>query len=448
MRKFGQYIITKEIGEGGMGKVYRAWKVSEAGFKKLVAIKILKSSKHTELFINEAKISARFDHENIVKTNNFGKIENTFFIEMEYIKGVNLMEFLKKVNEIPLDIFLFISEKILTATEYIHNFEGRRLIHRDINQKNILISWTGGVKLSDFGITLPQNGKIDPFGKLSYVPPEVINGNGWTQQGDIWSIGVVMWEMLTSQRLFSSANPEEVKEKILKGSIPPPSSINSIVTEHIDEVILKALSKNPFMRYSSAEEMLNALKIACEKSSIPQIYQKDFAEFIQSCFSEKIREEESEIAEEERKIPDLLIEINQIGEIGNEITEKITSTSNKNTENNKTIQKTTKKEKTKKHAKRKIKTNIKELSLFFGIFLGFSTGILKSIYEMKKAQEFLKDGAKLISQNNISAGKELIKKSFEISGVKEIEFILRNLESAEEENQQAGKQKNSRKVQK
>ncbi|GBD03609.1 Serine/threonine-protein kinase PrkC [bacterium HR19] len=447
MKKFGQYIITKEIGEGGMGKVYRAWKVSEAGFKKLVAIKILKSSKHTELFINEAKISAKFDHENIVKTNNFGKIENSFFIEMEYVKGINLMEFLKKANEIPLDIFLFISEKILTATEYIHNFEGRRLIHRDINQKNILISWTGGVKLSDFGITLPQNDKIDPFGKLSYVPPEVISGNRWTQQGDIWSIGVVMWEMLTSQRLFSSPNPEEVKTKIIKGSIPPPSSINPIVTEHIDEVVMKALSRNPFMRYNSAEEMLNALKIACEKSSIPQIYQKDFAEFIQSCFSEKIREEEAEIAEEERKIPDLLIE-NQSGKISNEITEKITPTLNKTQKSNKTSEKSAKKEKTKKHVKRKIKTNIKELSLFFGIFLGFSTGILKSIYEIKKAQEFLKNGTKLISQNNISAGKELIKKSFEISGVKEIEFILRGLENVEQENQQAEKQKNFRKVQK
>jgi Serine/threonine protein kinase len=176
MRVFGDYIITKEIGEGGMGRVYRAWKISDAGFRKLVAIKTLKSTHNTDLFINEAKISARFDDENIVKTINFGKISGEFFIEMEYIRGINLKELMETVGEIPLDVFFYIAEKLLTAVSYIHRFEGRGLVHRDVNPKNILISWIGGVKLSDFGITLPQNSEIDPFGKISYVPPEVILG--------------------------------------------------------------------------------------------------------------------------------------------------------------------------------------------------------------------------------------------------------------------------------
>ncbi len=313
MKVFGQYIITKEIGEGGMGKVWRAWKISSAGFKKLVAIKTLKSPEYIQLFINEAKISANFEHENVLKTLDFGEISETFFIAMEYIRGANLKEVMDKVNEFPLDIFLFIAERVLSAVEYIHNFGGMNLVHRDINPKNILISWVGNVKLSDFGITLPQNGKIDPFGKLSYVPPEVLTGSGWSQQGDIWSVGVMMWEMLTSQKLFYGKKPKDVREKILKKEIPPPSSINPIVPEEIDKVVLKALSRTPATRYISAEEMINDLKDAVENSGIPKIYPKEFAKFINSFFREQIKKETSEINREEKKVSEFISEMKRKG---------------------------------------------------------------------------------------------------------------------------------------
>ena len=313
MKVFGQYIITKGIGEGGMGKVWRAWKISSAGFKKLVAIKTLKSPEYIQLFINEAKISANFEHENVLKTLDFGEISDTFFIAMEYIRGANLKEVMDRVNELPLDIFFFIAEKVLSAVEYIHNFGGMNLVHRDINPKNILISWVGNVKLSDFGITLPQNEKIDPFGKLSYVPPEVLTGSGWSQQGDIWSVGVMMWEMLTSQKLFRGKNPKDVREKILKKEIPPPSSINPIVPEEIDKVVLKALSRTPATRYISAEEMITDLREAVESSGIPKIYHKEFARFINSFFREKIKKEASEISYEEKKVSEFITEMKRKG---------------------------------------------------------------------------------------------------------------------------------------
>ncbi len=502
MRIFGDYIITKEIGEGGMGRVFRAWKISDAGFRKVVAIKTLKSAHNTDLFINEAKISARFDDENIVKTTNFGKISGEFFIEMEYIRGINLKELMETVGEIPLDVFFYIAEKLLTAVSYIHIFEGRGLVHRDVNPKNILISWIGGVKLSDFGITLPQNSEIDPFGKISYVPPEVILGRGWTQQGDIWSIGVVFWEMLTGQKLFKKDKPEKLKEKILKGKIPPPSSINPAVPEPLDDIVLKALSRNEFSRFSSADKMLDEMKKISVDLNIRQLYQKDFSNFICSFFSRRIDEENREIEDEEKRVISFVSENQNLGRGLNtgdnlqynlqlqKVSDMIENTKEKLSSSESLISKRKGKEnegispsskirlshegvglvkdeenpgsyriakdaenkksyvrsKTKKYGRIKkggvFRRKIYEISIAIGLILGFLFGVVKSISDIKSASDYFRKGIKLIEQSNIEDGRELIEKALLISGFESIDFI----QEIQQEHRQVEKQKNSRTV--
>ncbi len=492
MRVFGDYIITKEIGEGGMGKVFRAWKISDAGFRKLVAIKTLKSPHNTELFINEAKISARFDDENIVKTTNFGKISGEFFIEMEYIRGINLKELMETVGEIPLDVFFYIAEKLLTAVSYIHRFEGRSLVHRDINPKNILISWIGGVKLSDFGITLPQNSEIDPFGKISYVPPEVILGRGWTQQGDIWSIGVVFWEMLTGQKLFKKEKPEKLKEKILKGKIPPPSSINPAVPEPLDHIVLRALSRNEFSRFSSADKMLDDMKKISVDLNIHQLYQKDFSNFIFSFFSKRVEEENHEIEDEEKRVISFVSENQNLGRGLNtdynlqfqKVSDMIENTKEKLISNESLVNNNSRKKEIKnegsssshkisssniglvndeenprsyaedKNIRRRAKKygrinsggvfrrKIYEFSIAIGLILGFLFGVAKSISDIKSASDYFRKGIKLIEQKNFDGGRELIERALIISGFEGTDFI----QEIQQEHQQVEKERNSRRV--
>jgi len=496
MRVFGDYIITKEIGEGGMGRVYRAWKISDAGFRKLVAIKTLKSTHNTDLFINEAKISARFDDENIVKTTNFGKISGEFFIEMEYIRGINLKELMETVGEIPLDVFFYIAEKLLTAVSYIHRFEGRGLVHRDVNPKNILISWIGGVKLSDFGITLPQNSEIDPFGKISYVPPEVILGRGWTQRGDIWSIGVVFWEMLTGQKLFKKDKPEKLKEKILKGKIPPPSSINPAVPELLDDIVLRALSRNEFSRFPSVDKMLDEMKKIVVDLNVHQLYQKDFSNFVCSFFSKRIDEENREIEDEEKRIISFVSENQNFGRGLNgvdslqfqKVSDIIENTKEKLRSDESLISKRRKEKNESGSPSPKISSSLKEIggvkdeenrgshgvaedkksyvrsktkrygginkrgiffgrkiyeiSIAIGLILGFLFGVAKSISDIKSASDYFRKGIKLIEQRNFDDGRELIEKALIISGFENMDFI----QEIQQEHRQVEKQKNIRRV--
>lgn len=439
VRKIGQYIVTKLIGEGGMGKVWRAWKISEGGFKKVLAIKTSKSAKkYTELFMNEAKISARFEHENIVKTFDFGKTDDGFFLVMEYVRGIDLKEFISNVKNIPIDVFFFIIDRILSGVIYIHNFEGRQLVHRDINQKNILISWNGNVKISDFGITLPQHGDFDPFGKIGYVPPEVILGKGWSQLGDIWCIGVLMWEMLTSKKLFSGKGKEDLKKKILSCNIDPPSRFNESVSEEIDRIVMNCLSRVPESRYLSAEKLQEEIRSTMANLSIKTMYQEEFSLFISDHFSERIKKEDKEIAEEEAYVSIYAAEKN-VKNIETRIESKITSKNSPGSsyyifspEDQKKDSLNTEKKNDSRTKSRKIRKRKRDEKIFFtssilGFVLGLTIGVFKGAYEIKSAEGLFKKGVDLAKERNFGQAKEFFQISADISDVREVRNIIDRL---------------------
>ncbi len=421
MRPFGEYILTAEIGEGGMGKVFRAWKFSHEGFKKIIAIKILKSQKDLRFFINEAKISARFEHENVVKTIDFGRVGDEFFLAMEYIRGVNLREFMEVVKEVQIDIFLFIAEKILSAVEYIHRFEGKFLVHRDINPRNILISWTGGVKLTDFGITLPTRSEIDPFGKVGYTPPEILTGGRWSQLGDIWCVGVLFWEMLTSQRLFSGESREEVKKKILNSEIQPPSEINPLVPPELDKIVLKSLAKVPNLRYADIGEITESIKEFSRNKGIKPIFQDDFSAFIKDVFHKRIKEEEQKILSEERELAKLNIE--KTGKAGG-ISLNTTGGISLNTKE----KRRSKRKKDKPSLLSLSIRGIQSFALALGFLIGFTMGIVKSVLDIRDAQESFSKGMMLFREKNFREAKENFEKSLKITGIQEISDIITKIE--------------------
>lgn len=461
VRELGHYIVTKSIGEGGMGKVWRSWKISEGGFKKVLAIKTSKSSeKYIELFMNEAKISARFEHENIVKTFDFGKTDDEFFLVMEYVRGVNLKEFMSVVKHIPIDVFFYIVDRVLSGLIYIHNFEGRQLVHRDINQKNILISWNGNVKISDFGITLPQHGDFDPFGKLGYVPPEVILGKGWSQVGDIWCVGVLMWEILTAKKLFSGKSKDEIKKKILNSNITPPSHFNDSVSEEIDRIIMSSISKLPESRYVSAEKLQADLRQAISNSGTKPMYQEDFSAFIYEHFSEKIKEEEKELSEEEARLSIYMAEKNSRSNSRFETKDGTFETKNDLKKNNASFlhypvpsESKSKVEpdlsdferktegKTKKLGKRssiKKNENRRERKIFFvssilGFVLGLTIGIFKGAYDIKSAESLFRKGVDLAKEKNFHQAREFFQISADISDVREVKYIIDSINKNFEE---------------
>lgn len=438
LKRIGPYVVTKLIGEGGMGKVWRAWKISEGGFKKVLAIKTSKSAnKYTELFMNEAKISARFEHENIVKTFDFGKTDDGFFLVMEYIRGVDLKEFISNVKNIPMDVFFFIIDRILSGVIYIHKFEGRQLVHRDINQKNILVSWNGNVKISDFGITLPQHGDFDPFGKVGYVPPEVILGKGWSQLGDIWCIGVLMWEILTSRKLFSGKGKEDLKKKILSSNIDPPSQFNDLVSEDIDRIVMNCLSRVPESRYFSVEKLQEEIRRAMSNLSIKTMYQEEFSLFISENFSERIRREEKELAEEEAHVSiyavekkdknmDVKVESKKVSKDLPSVSYYIVSPDNQKKErgNEKRNDSWTKSRKTRK---KKRDEKIFLISPILGFVLGLTVGVFKGAYEVKSAENLFKKGVDLVKERNFNQAREFFQISYDISDVREVKNILDRL---------------------
>lgn len=461
VREFGQYIVTKLIGEGGMGRVWRAWKIADGDFKKIVAIKTSKSPRNLELFMNEAKISARFEHENIVRTFDFGRTKDEFFIVMEYVRGLNLREFLSTVKTMPLDIFFYVMDKVLSAVAYIHDFDGRQLVHRDLNARNILVSWNGNIKVSDFGITLPQYGDLDPFGKLGYVPPEVILGKGWTQSGDIWCLGVLMWEMLTSRKLFSGRNKNEIGKRVLSSPINPPSLLNKEIHEDIDRIVLKALSRLPESRYASVKELQADLRKVSSTLGVKTVYQEDFLSYILEHFIERIRDEEKELAEEETRISLYLSEKSRISNAnkvnGKEVIsdedersvifrkqddkEKkifrsdiaggdISRSTKWKAESSKYFLETrhlhlrersvSKKRKNKVETKRRI---FLISSFVFGFILGLGGGLIKGSYDVRVAETLFKRGVIFAKENNFQQAKKMFEASANISELSEIRYI-------------------------
>jgi serine/threonine protein kinase len=276
--KFGNYILLKKIAVGGMAELFLARQVGVMGFERIVAIKkilphLTNDKEFVEMFINEAKLAAQLTHPNIVQIFDFGVVEGTYFIAMEFIMGKSLAEILikgKKLKDfIPGGLAVYLISKIAAGLDFA--FQGKTLggkplgiVHRDISPQNILIGYNGDVKLVDFGIAKAassnhhtQTGVLK--GKLAYFSPEQAWGEPVDHRSDIFSLGVVLYEMLTERRLFKAENEIATIEKIRKGEIPPPSSINTLLPKTIDAILLKTLARKPEERFQNAGEFEEAL---------------------------------------------------------------------------------------------------------------------------------------------------------------------------------------------
>jgi len=271
--------IVRLVASGGMGAVYLAEQQGVEGFKKTVAIKTIKAdlleNKNTRnMFVSEAKLVADLIHENIAQVYNLGEHENQMFIVMEYIKGINLSRFIRRhqtlKEPIPHEMAAFICSRISRALSYAHqktNGEGELLeiVHRDVTPANVLIDTLGVVKLTDFGIAkaitmgTPDEKKV-LMGKYPYMSPEQVRLEGTDGRSDIFSLGVILYEMLMGKKLMAVKTREELLRFFDKKEIFAPDSFPDSVPVDLKEIAISMLSKEKEGRPQSARKLVVMLE--------------------------------------------------------------------------------------------------------------------------------------------------------------------------------------------
>ena len=276
--KFGQYVLVEKIATGGMAEVWKARMRGVEGFQKIVAIKkilphLSDNQDFIEMFVDEAKLAAQLNHNNIIHIYDLGKIQSSYYIAMEYIDGWDLKTILRRGEDrghpMSVELALFIASKLASALDYAHrkkDFEEKEmgLVHRDVSPQNVLVSQEGDIKLCDFGIAKAaskashtQAGALK--GKLQYMSPEQAWGRTIDRRSDIFALATVLFEMLTNRKLFTGDNELSILEQVREARVQPPSLSNDEVTPEIDKVVLKALQKDPTNRYQTAGEMARDL---------------------------------------------------------------------------------------------------------------------------------------------------------------------------------------------
>ncbi len=288
-RQFGKYTLLRSLASGGMAELYLALHRSVAGFEKLVVIKrILPQMNHDQAFIDmllhEARTAATLSHPNIVQTFDVGQAEGSYFIAMEHIHGEDIRTIVrgmrkKNVNEFPVAHALTIVGGVCAGLAYAHEKRGLdgqplHIVHRDISPQNIVITFTGDVKIVDFGIakseTFAEEQKGGQLkGKVPYMSPEQAAGEEIDWRSDIFAVGVILFELTTGRRLFKGANEYETLKLITEREYPLPSDIAPNYPLGLERIVMKSLAKNRESRYQSAREMQSDLEAFIRQERVP-----------------------------------------------------------------------------------------------------------------------------------------------------------------------------------
>jgi CheY-like chemotaxis protein len=276
---FGDYTLIRRIAVGGMAEVWQARRRGVEGFQKTVAIKkilshLTGSSDFVSMFIDEAKLAAQLNHNNIIQIYDLGKVGEGFFIAMEHVDGMDVRTILgqaqAKGRPLPMRLALLIASSVARALDYAHrkrDFDNQALglVHRDVSPQNVLISHEGEIKLCDFGIvkavakaSTTQMGALK--GKLQYMSPEQAWGKTVDARSDIFSLGSVTFEMLTGTRLFTGDSEIGVLDAVRECRVRSPRELAPGVPDEVDRIVRRALAKDPEERYQTAGEMDEDLK--------------------------------------------------------------------------------------------------------------------------------------------------------------------------------------------
>ncbi|HEY6460122.1 MAG TPA: serine/threonine-protein kinase, partial [Polyangiaceae bacterium] len=274
---FGKYRLVREIAHGGMGFVFEAVYCPEGGFERRVAVKrihphLAATDRFVEAFRDEARLSARLAHPAIVQVLDFGRIDDSYFLVMEYVEGVTLGAMMQRTKDEPLapDVVGHVLREILGALAYAHEgargADGRplRVVHRDLCPPNVLVSTNGEVKLTDFGIARSLADASESLtkhvsGHAGYMAPEQARAEAFDTRADLFPVGVIAWELFARRRLFSSGSPAASLLALLNDQVLPITVVRPELDERWAAFIARGLARDPASRFASAQEMLDAL---------------------------------------------------------------------------------------------------------------------------------------------------------------------------------------------
>ncbi len=302
-----------EIASGGMATVHLGRLLGPVGFTKTVAVKRLheqfaKDEEFVAMFIDEARLAARIHHTNVVQTLDVVQHDNQLLLVMEYVHGVQLSTLTrlarKNGKRMPPPVAIAVVAGMLRGLHAAHDATDERgqplhIVHRDVSPHNLLIGVDGVPRVIDFGVAkaagrLQQTAAGQLKGKVPYMAPEQVRGQPVTRQTDVFAAGVVLWETLLGQRLFSAENDAAVISQILGREIEPPSRIDLAVPAAFDAVVMRALERDSSKRFATAREMAEALE-SCDRVAAPA----EVAAYVQSVAAEQLAKRTSLISEVE-----------------------------------------------------------------------------------------------------------------------------------------------------
>jgi serine/threonine protein kinase len=301
---FGRYQLLELIGKGGMAEVFRAQVSDVQGCQDGFVIKRIRpdrsdSPKFVQAFCEEARITALLRHPNIVKVYDFGQIDGAYFMVMEHLRGKDLSTLMRAVRSrrgaLAPSLAVFVAREVARALHHAHTLvlpDGTPggIVHRDVTPSNIMLLQSGGVKILDFGIAkaaatarATETGGQPPrlAGKLSYLSPELVRGTAIDPRSDIFSLGVVLWEMVAGQRLFIGENDQETLRNVLAQPIAEPSRRRDGIPADLDAIIARALEREPAERYETAAAFVAELDRFLAESplaegAIPDLLEEQF----------------------------------------------------------------------------------------------------------------------------------------------------------------------------
>lgn len=305
---FGKYLLLEKLAMGGMAEVFLAKSSGAKGIGKFLAMKrILPQYSSNEdfikMFTEEAKICVNLSHSNIAKIYEFGMETSQFYIVMELIEGKNLRQILSRLGKekrpgFSVDQAVYIAKEVASGLDNAHrclddsNGKPLNIIHRDMSPQNIMVSFEGEIKVVDFGIAKSEGEGEETKagtlkGKFSYMSPEQAGGEKISPRTDIFSLGIVLWELLANKRLFTSSSEMNTLKKIREGKIPPISKINPKVPEELERIVNMALAKDADNRYQTCAEFYKDLNRFLNRF-FPDFSSHDFSIFVKSLYADEV----------------------------------------------------------------------------------------------------------------------------------------------------------------
>lgn len=314
---FGKYILLEKLAAGGMAEVYLAKSTGAGGINKFVAIKRIlpqysDNPEFIEMFKEEASIAVNLNHGNVVSIFDFGVERKQFYLVMEYVEGQNLRQILnhlKRENKyFSIDQIVYMCKEVAAGLDHAHRcLDGTtgkplNITHRDMSPQNVMVSFEGEVKVVDFGIAKKAESEIESTragtikGKFGYMSPEQADGQIVDLRTDIFSLGIVLWELLASDRLFASNSEAATLKKIRDCQIPSLRKLNPSIPPELERIVNKALAKDKTLRYQTAASFHRDLNRFLN-TQYPEFSPHDFSVFMKSAFSAMFMENRKKLIE-------------------------------------------------------------------------------------------------------------------------------------------------------